>query len=112
MIIFYAAEADIVLNFQQKIILVQFSSIKKCTPNSEINNFLFSLRFEEIPIVLCSLASLRFLDMSNNSLHSVPPEISQLSSTLTTLLLIMNEIEFLPDSFAQLTSLTCLWLGK
>lgn len=69
-------------------------------------------RFEEMPMVICNLASLRFLDMSDNSLICLPYEMCELAGTLSTLLLVMNQIEFLPENFSLLTSLNCLWLGK
>ncbi|CAK8691333.1 unnamed protein product [Clavelina lepadiformis] len=69
-------------------------------------------RFLIFPLEICFLTNLGFLDLSDNDVRVIPGEISQLSTTLQTLLLFMNAIEKLPESFSTLTLLSCLWLGE
>ncbi|XP_039257979.2 uncharacterized protein LOC120334536 [Styela clava] len=69
-------------------------------------------RFAEFPNEICGLVSLSFLDLSDNSIREIPDEFDWLSSTLQTLLLYINDLQRLPESFGNLTELTTLWLGK
>jgi len=50
---------------------------------------------------LCDLASLRFLDLSDNQIRDVPESISKLQR-LESLLLFVNQLERLPDSIRSL----------
>ena len=58
------------------------------------------------------MPSLKFLDLSDNSLKGLATEIWLLADTLTTLLLVYNQITKLPITFSALTSLQTLWLGE
>ena len=55
--------------------------------------------------------NLRFLDLSDNQLKSVPEEIDRLQN-LETLMLYINQIERLPESIGSLSNLDTLWIGK
>jgi len=68
-------------------------------------------RFERFPDALRELASLRFLDLSDNSMYELPDSVSNLRS-LECLLLAFNLLKRLPDSICYLANLRQLWLGN
>ncbi|MDZ8109997.1 MAG: COR domain-containing protein [Nostoc sp. DedQUE12a] len=86
--------------------IIEQAAKEKATTLDLSNNQLSSL-----PPEICQLSSLKTLDLSNNQLSSLPPEICQLSS-LETLDLNNNQLSSLPPEICQLSSLTELYLDN
>ncbi|WP_445636644.1 hypothetical protein NSTC745_01579 [Nostoc sp. DSM 114161] len=84
--------------------IIEQAAKEKATQLDLSNNQLSSL-----PPEISQLSSLTRLYLSNNQLSSLPPEISQLSS-LTRLDLHNNQLSSLPPEICQLSSLTTLYL--
>ena len=69
-------------------------------------------QFEELPTTLISsLPWLRYLDLSNNKLQSLPPEIGQLRN-LSSLDLAQNQLTTISDEIGQLEKLRRLDLAQ
>jgi hypothetical protein len=69
-------------------------------------------QFEQFPLVLLNLNHLRFSDLSNNFLDSIPNTIDTLKS-LETLLLVKNQIvRPVPATVSKLKKLKTLLLGS
>jgi internalin A len=66
-------------------------------------------QLSSLPPEISQLSNLTELDLANNQLSSLPPEISQLSN-LTRLDLDNNQLSSLPPEFSQLSNLTTLYL--
>ncbi len=84
--------------------IIEQAAKEKATELNLSNNQLSSL-----PPEISQLSSLTRLSLNNNQLSSLPPEICQLSS-LTTLYLNNNQLSSLPPEICQLSSLTWLFL--
>nr|WP_225225379.1 COR domain-containing protein [Komarekiella delphini-convector] len=68
-------------------------------------------QLSSLPPEICQLSNLTRLDLSNNQLSSLPPEICQLSN-LTELYLPDNQLSSLPPEICQLSNLTRLFLSN
>ncbi|MEH2082636.1 MAG: leucine-rich repeat domain-containing protein [Nostoc sp.] len=86
--------------------IIEKAAYEKATVLDLSNNQLSSL-----PPEISQLSNLRRLDLSNNQLSSLPPEIGQLSN-LTELYLYNNQLSSLPPQFSQLSNLTELYLDN
>ncbi|WP_251958782.1 leucine-rich repeat domain-containing protein [Nostoc commune] len=84
--------------------VIEQAASEKATELDLSNNQLSSL-----PPEISQLSSLTELYLNDNQLSSLPPEISQLFS-LTTLYLHNNQLSSLPPEISQLSSLTTLYL--
>ncbi|MEH2231546.1 MAG: COR domain-containing protein [Nostoc sp.] len=86
--------------------IIEQAAKEKATVLDLTNNQLSSL-----PPEICQLSSLVRLSLDNNQLSSLPSEICQLSS-LVRLSLDNNQLSSLPSEICQLSSLTTLYLHK
>ncbi|MGF1933939.1 MAG: COR domain-containing protein [Nostoc sp. ChiQUE02] len=84
--------------------IIEQAAKEKATELDLSNNQLSSL-----PPEICQLTQLTELDLRNNQLSSLPPEICQLTS-LKLLSLYNNQLSSLPLEFGQLSQLTKLYL--
>ncbi|KAI3380195.1 hypothetical protein SNEBB_003444 [Seison nebaliae] len=74
--------------------------------NNRLNSFpTLSILDETFP-----LKSLKFLDISSNSIETIPNEINKLEE-LHSLILYSNNLISIPDTVSQITYLNTLWLG-
>eukprot|EP00756_Hemistasia_phaeocysticola_P062655 Hpha_TRINITY_DN6108_c0_g1::TRINITY_DN6108_c0_g1_i1::g.164885::m.164885 len=91
---------------------IALNEIKQCAEEDEIDMLdLHGLTLKAIPESLCELGGkLISLDLSNNEISEVPPEIVQLPF-LTSLSLKSNQLKSLPDEIGELSELTDLHLG-
>ena len=64
---------------------------------------------EALPTGVCGLGRLSTIDLSNNKLRSLPPELGE-STSLTRLELSNNELSSLPPSLGMLRQLTVFHL--
>ena len=84
--------------------------IKKTAESGRTSLDLRDNQLTTLPPEIGQLTSLTWLDLRDNQLTTLPPEIVQLMN-LTELYLSGNQLTTLPPEIVQLTSLTTLYLG-
>jgi len=81
-----------------------------CLPDNEVTHLnLYNNQLTSIPPEICQLQNLTHLYLNNNQLMSIPPEIGQLSN-LQDLYLYDNQLTSLPSEVGKLQNLTHLYL--
>ena len=65
-----------------------------------------------VPLAVCFLKSLKFLDFSLNKISEIPIQIKNLSGTIETLIFLDNRIRYLPESLCYCENLQTLWLAS